>query len=173
MLKSVAIIGSRRINEKQFNYITKVAEAFARRGWVIRTGCADGTDYASMVGCRNIDPTLLTLYLPWKTYNSQYQTVNEHHIVYNERDQQFIHWTDSITKYHPAPERLSRGAKSLMARNYGIVSGADLVVALPMSLTDVGGTGQGMRIANDLNIPFFTVCEKDERIRLKEYIESL
>lgn len=172
-MKSVAIIGSRRINEQQFNYLVKVAEAFARRGWIVKTGCADGADYASMIGCRNVDPTLLTLYLPWKSYNSQYQTVNEHKLVYDERDQTFIHWKDSISKYHPAPERLSRGAKSLMARNYGIVSGADLVVAFPMSAIDTGGTGQGMRIADDLNIPLYVVCDPKERQRLKEFIHSL
>lgn len=173
MLKTVAIIGSRRIDPNQFNYIVAVAKAFAKRGWVIKTGCADGADYASMVGCREVDPTLLTLYLPWARYNESYQRDTDHKLIYDERDQQFLFWKESVAKYHPAPQRLSRGAFALMARNYGIVSGADVVVAMPMSITDVGGTGQGMRIAKDLDIPLYTVCDKDERQRLKTFINSL
>ncbi len=173
-MKSVAIIGSRRISESQYKYLVSVAEAFARRGWMVRTGVADGADHAAMVGTRNVNPDLLHTYLPWANYNKQYQADTDHATVYDPKEH--ITWGQSVYRYHPAPQRLSRGAFSLMARNWGILmheQPVDAVVALPMSLSDVGGTGEGMRIAKGNSIELFTVCEKDERQRLKAFLSGL
>ena len=46
-----------------------------------------------------------------------------------------------------------------MARNYGVVEGCALVVALPL-VKDNGGTGQGIRIARALNIPLIQMTAK-------------
>ena len=165
-MKRVAMIGSRRVNDKQFSYMTSVAKAFAKRNWVICTGCAEGADYASMLGA---DKDHLDVYLPWKSYNSHIQDlVPARYVTFSKFKHQ--EWIDSVHKYHPAPERLSRGAMSLHARNFGILNGVDAVVAMPISDTDTGGTGQGMRIARELGIPLFVVCKNQDRQDLKEFI---
>jgi hypothetical protein len=164
-MKSVAIIGSRRINDHQFNYIVDIAHAFAERNWKIRTGCALGADYASMIGARSGGGNP-SLYLPWLSYNKHLRSPNDDITVYDDRLHQS--WTNSVSNFHPAPSRLSQGAFKLMARNYGIIEGADLVIAHPMSLTDLGGTGQGMRIARDLGIPLFNVFSANDQFALAE-----
>lgn len=171
MPKKVAIIGSRRITEKQFAYLTSVAEAFVRRGWTVTTGCADGADYAAMVGARNVDPDQLEVYLPWASYNDKYHKGGGSFAVYDPK----IHdeWTESVHKYHPAAKNLKQGAFKLHARNYGILSDVDVVVAMPMSDEDLGGTGQGMRIAKELGKKLFTVSNAVHRKLLKEFIHSL
>lgn len=171
---SVAIIGSRRITEKQFDYLVKVGEAFARRGWVVRTGCADGADHAGMTGTRNVNPDLLHLFLPWSTYNKGYQEETDTVTIYDEKQHQ--EWAKSVSIFHPAPDKLKQGAFKLMARNYGIImhgTPVDVVVAFPISDTDVGGTGQGMRLAKEYEIPLYTVCNRADRLALKQFIESI
>lgn len=168
---SVAIIGSRRISQAQFDYIMKVAEAFVRRGYIVRTGCAEGVDHASMIGTRNIDPSKLNVYLPWSTYNKDFQEKTDKRFIYN----QSIHkeWAESVRRYHPNPQRLSNGAFSMHARNWGIIMHeypADVVVAMPANASDMGGTGQGIRIARDNNIPLFLVCNKEDRQSLKSFL---
>lgn len=76
-------------------------------------------------------------------------------------------------KYHPNPHSLSPGSVRLHARNYGIVSKSTAVIACPSEKPGGGGTGQGIRIAKDLNIPVFTCLPKDDRDKalsvLKEF----
>lgn len=168
---SVAIIGSRRINENQAHYLESVAQAFVRRGYVVRTGCAEGADHASMVGARSIDPSKLELYLPWASYNKDLQLTTDKKIPYNPS----IHtdWAESVHKYHPNPRALTSGAFNLMARNWGIIMHdhpVDLVVAMPASAGDMGGTGQGIRIARDNDIPIYLVYNKEDRQSLKSFL---
>lgn len=95
---------------------------------------------------------LLDLYLPWNRYNWQITPRMATRYTYSHF--QFPDWTTSVTKYHPAPERLTSAAFNLMARNYGIFTHptlADLAIAFPGTAT--GGTDQSIRIAQDLKIP--------------------
>jgi hypothetical protein len=71
---------------------------------------------------------------------------------------------DTFTnKYHPAPEKLSRGGRALMNRNVCQILGLELdkpshaVIAWTQNAEQRGGTGQALRIATDHSIPIINM----------------
>lgn len=148
----VAIIGTRAPDIEQAVLARALANSLSRDYKVmISTGGALGIDHEAM---ESTEPGRLLVYLPWIPYNVNVIPHHARTIVYNPK----IHskWTESVSLYHPSPERLSKGAINLMARNYGIVEHANLVVAFPNE-TGEGGTGQGIRIAKALGIPVIQI----------------
>lgn len=181
--QNIAIIGTRGGFNKEglpdshdvkrlFELIAAISGKIKEQGKFVLTGGAEGADNFAMLGAKENTK----LYLPFSsaingpkikegftptlpvTPNTAFDFANQP-IIYNPS----IHkeWTDSISKFHPAPENLKEPAKKLMARNFGIINDSDIVIALPNKLkSGGGGTGQGIRIANgigksviDLNNP--------------------
>jgi DNA recombination-mediator protein A len=145
---SVAIIGTRNPTPWQRDCAYHLAQQLSQKGIRIRTGAAYGVDEAAMYGSLI---NMLDVYLPWASYNAGIIPVGCNITVYNKWEH--TTWTESVAKYHPAPERLG-GATNLHARNYGIIADpipVHMVIAFPTT-RDSGGTGQGIRIANGLGL---------------------
>lgn len=170
MTKRVAIIGSRELDDKSLERLTKIAEEFVRAGWEVSTGCADGADYAAMVGARNVDPTKLNIYLPWDTYNKEYHRDTDNTVVYDAKKHK--DWTESVHDYHPASTGMKQGAFKLHARNYGIVHDCELVIANPVKIGQRSGTDQGIRVAKGLSIPCYVICDDKEMRKLREFMDA-
>lgn len=145
---SFAIIGTRDPDEAQVQIATNLAWVISWvKNCIVKTGAAIGIDQKAMNGTQGKN---LHVYLPWKNYNLQIIPPSSLMTTYDPKIHR--HWADSVNKYHPAPDRLSHGAFLLHARNYGIIEDCKGVIALP-GADGAGGTGQGIRIANALNIP--------------------
>lgn len=148
VVKHFAIIGTRDPDAAQAEVAYRLAWAIAWLGrQIIRTGAAYGIDQKAMEGTGGRG---LHVYLPWPSYNRDIIPASANRVVYTPS----IHtsWTESVTRFHPAASRLTRGALALHARNFGIIDGVHGVIALPNE-DGGGGTGQGIRIAKALNIP--------------------
>ena len=165
-MPSIAIIGTREPDANQAGLASGLAEVLSVvHNWRISTGGAFGVDLAAMQGTA---PGYLTVVLPWESYNLGIIPAHANRLVFNPR----IHskWADSVNQFHPAPDRLTRGARALHARNYGIVDGANIVVAMPDE-SGGGGTGQGIRVAKSLGIPVIqinrgsTIMSLDDLVR--------
>ncbi len=139
--KIAAVIGTRHPGPNQEKACRLFCGLLLQAGYLIHTGGAVGIDEIAMscAGERSV------VFLPWAGYNR--------HLVQKYRPGKVVvydplvhkDWTDSVFRYHPAPDRLTLGGIALHARNYGIVGPAQIVVALPSP--NLGGTGQGIRIA--------------------------
>jgi predicted Rossmann-fold nucleotide-binding protein len=141
----IAIIGTRNPDAAQIALASAASAELSAAGHTIVTGGATGIDHAVMWNCAH---GLLNVCLPWEAYNNAIIPEHAHISVYSERRHPV--WHESVAKYHPNPTALTRGAFALHARNYGIVEGAHVVLAMPGKAD--GGTGQGMRIAKGLGI---------------------
>lgn len=140
----IAIIGTRDPDDKQTDAVVQLIKYLSILPNVtIATGGAIGIDSIAMNNAKQLE-----VYLPWGGYNRGTIPAHAKSIVYNPA----VHgeWTASIS-LHPAQNRLSAGARSLHARNFGIVKDCDLVLAFP-NTSGEGGTAQGIRIANKLGI---------------------
>lgn len=118
--------------------------------FILRSGGADGADSYFEIGCDKGSGEK-EIFLPWRGFN------NNDSKLYNIS-------TDALNiaeKYHPAWNRLSQGAKKLMARNSYQVLGYDLntpssfIVCYTKNGKLTGGTAQALKIAKDYNIPIF------------------
>ena len=168
----IAGIGSRKINSDAFEQIKNLTvdliEEFKNThvDFWIRSGHAEGSDYAFECGAQN----RCIVYLPWKDFGSRdgLTLQTNKYILWNSIDSKIRKKAlDSVYKYHPYPNNLSPGAQKCLGRDYFQVFGSapksdpvDAVVcwAIPKGSNEVaGGTGQAVRIANDHNIPVYNL----------------
>lgn len=136
-------IGSRETPQEILQLSKEIAAAFAAKGLGLRSGHAIGSDLAFESGC------------------DEAGGVKE--IWVAEDSLANPHWEAYSMPFHPAPDRCSQWAKNLHARNAAIILGKDLddpvkfVVCWTKDGKATGGTGQGIRIAEYLNIPVFNL----------------
>ena len=189
----IAMIGTRKFGEQPAAFTEDYIQATHLVGQmhdVCVTGAAKGSD---QVAAREsyLYGAELVLVLPWLGYERAWYEEFIRSIALDRlrsivldrpittmiyRSQRHHDWTESVNKWHPAPSKLTPASFALHARNYGIVFGADAVCALPGAT--LGGTGQGMRIAQGLGIPLFDFSRIDaltkfEAWRAGAYEDSL
>lgn len=165
-------IGSRSTPPHICTVMTSLAVFLSWRGWVLRSGGADGADTAFEEGGNDKE-----IYLPWPHFNnnpSRICRVTEEAI------------TESL-KFHPTPHKLSNAVRKIMGRNLYQVVGLDfkspskfVVCWTPFPTEDaldpklgIGGTGQAIRIANHYCIPIYNLREADAIDKLKEDLPCL
>lgn len=144
-------VGSRETPPEILAVMRQLAYDLATRGYILRSGGADGADTAFAEGCRLGDGAS-EIYVPWFGFNGVRGGLVP-------RD-----WGAAMSlaqHFHPAWDRCSDGARKLHARNGFQVLGRDLmtpsrfVVCWTRSGLGGGGTGQAIRIARSRNIPVF------------------
>lgn len=151
-------IGSRETPINILNNMTQIAEYLANKNYILRSGGAAGADTAFEVGANH------------KAATSQFC---------DEPIPEIFYATDCTeeamklsAKYHPAWHRCSDFAKKLHGRNAMILLGQNLdtpvkfVVCYTTDGLASGGTGQALRIAQDLKIQIFNLHDKATKDRL-------
>lgn len=166
-------IGSRRTPADVLSLMYWIANMAAARGLWLYSGHAPGADYAFERGAGG----RATIYLPWRGFGDglaapmgviQYTATSEAYAM--------------AAEYHPAWDRLSRGARALMARNCHQVLGPDLASPVRSVVcwtpdgslngrgSGVGGTGQALRIAARHGIPVVNLRRADHRARIEQWL---
>ena len=85
---------------------------------------------------------------------------------------------DHAAMFHPAWERLKPGARRLMARNSQILLGEDLnspvelVICWTPSANLVGGTAQGIRIAQANSIRVYNLARHADFSLIKDFLDT-
>ena len=159
-------IGSRETPEQILATMILIGKYLAEKGWVLRSGGAKGADSAFEEGCDSVGG-LKEIYIPWQGFNGRTG------IVVATPEAEVM-----ASKYHPAWDKCSSGAKKLHTRNIPQVLGEDL-----QTLTDMvvcwtvggkrgGGTGQALRVAQDYNIPIFDLALPEALFELKLFIKE-
>ena len=158
-MKYYAGIGSRETPIEICNMFEKIGEFLADKGYILRSGHAQGADQAFERGCDKVSGKK-EIYIPWKGFE------NSNSSLYTQTQEAF----ELAEKYHPYWSRLSQGAQKLQARNCYQVLGRGLDLPFAIDETDAesefiicwtkkgkgaGGTGQALRIAKDNCLPIF------------------
>ena len=143
-------IGSREPPEEVLSLFVIVGEFLAKKGYILRSGSAQGADKAFEVGYDKVKGKK-EIYLPWRRFEDS----NSNLIVKNTKI------FDIAKRFHPYWHNLSNSAKKLQARNSHQVLGQDLstlsrfVICWTKGGSGRGGTGQATRIAKHYGIPVF------------------
>lgn len=169
-MRCYAGIGSRDCPKEILHILAKTAYWLANKGFVLRSGAADGCDKAFEYGCDKAKGEK-EIYLPWKGFNGSESK-------YVVKDKKAF---EIAAKYHPRYAALKEGAKKLQARNTHQVLGWDFetpsifVVCYTKDGKGEGGTGQALRIAKDYNIPIFDFGKykdiDEARVKFMEFIK--
>jgi hypothetical protein len=152
-MSTYAGIGSRALTQDEWNFCYNTGVYLANLGWMLKTGAADGADKAFAEGALHAGGKV-TLCLPWWSYNKEWVQAAKNkgaltHTLKNSDTDAF----QSVEKHHPCPSILTRGPRALHARNFLIIQETKMVLAWPKPKgQNLGGTGQGIRIAEDMGI---------------------
>lgn len=166
-------IGSRQTPPAVLDYMRRVAFRLAKRGYVLRSGAADGADAAFEEGCKQAGGRM-EIWLPWRGFNGHADTG----LYPSERHAQMA------ATVHPAWDRLSRGPRALHSRNAGQVLGADLATPVSFVLCwtpdgceseksrtrTTGGTGTAIVLAAQNSIPVFNLANPFATDRLAKFV---
>ncbi len=158
----IGVIGSRSVSEWLREQIERLGIQAAFRGHRIITGGAKGTDQAVAHGASAHDPRLVTIYLPWATYEiGAHDPRNELIVPGLYFDHPHVDYMIEAY-YQTSIKNISQGVKKLMARNMAIVNASDKLIAFPTVVDDkpLGGTAFGIWYANQMNVPV-SVVPKD------------
>lgn len=158
-MKYYAGIGSRDTPKEIQDIMSHLASTLEDKGWILRSGGANGADSAFEGGVK--DRNKMEIFLPEASFNRRWVTVTGCiNIMTLETYEDAM---KTVDKFHPAPGKLSPFARRLMARNAMQVLGQDLKTLSKMIICwtpkgeVTGGTGQALRIANEYNIPIFNL----------------
>lgn len=162
MNKIISIVGSRETPEDQLAKIQEIAQFFAKKGWILRSGGSWGADEAGLSGYIKANKQEnVELYLPWQG------------ILWSQAN-----W-DEAAKFHPVWNDLKLNHKIFHARNISIILGldnqtlADLVVCWTPEGKAVGGSATGIVCAEKNKIKVFNLGSKTGLTRLRKYCKNI
>lgn len=168
MNKTVAIIGSREAPESELVKIGQIAEFFAKKGWVLRTGGAIGCDSAGLAGFRKVAGSKIELYLPWQGYEDHYGGILWSQENWNEAAKLHLHW-----------DTMKLNSKIFHSRNVAIALGvdneqpADVVVCWTLNGEAVGGSAMVISVAKQRKIKLFNLGESKGLDKLRKFCKKL
>lgn len=140
--KYYAGIGSRKTPEYVLKKMKAIAEALEKKGFILRSGGAEGADSAFESGSKNNEI--------FRAEDATNEALN------------------LTSRYHPNWNACSEYTKKLHARNAMIILGKNLnspvefVWCWTKNGKGGGGTGQALRIAEDYGIKIYDLGEKYE-----------
>jgi hypothetical protein len=149
-------IGSRQTPDHIQCVMRAIGELARAHNWYVRSGHADGADYAFEQGARRN----CIVYLPWEGFNYQRPVVGNPIIVEDVNPEAL----KLVVKAEPYAANLSRAIKLIKCRNVYQVLGvnmdkpSDVVICWTKDAQVVGGTGLAMKIASDRNIPIINLA---------------
>lgn len=158
-------IGSRETPPEVIEAFEKLGFWLATKGYILRSGHADGADSAFERGCLRANGSM-EIYLPWEGFGgsaSKYVLKNDDKAMAVAR------------RFHPAFDRLSQGAQKLQARNsyqvlgYGLDNPSAFVICWTKNGKGSGGTGQAIRLATEYGVPVFDFGKFDIETAKKEF----
>jgi hypothetical protein len=162
-------IGSRKTPDSVITMMGDLAKMLAFHPTVLRTGGAEGADDAFIRGWIHVIMDgygMAEMYLPWPNFNGWGEPDKAAISIWDEPSPDAF---DVAAEYHPNWRYLKQGAKKLHARNMHIVLGwslmdpVDFVVCWTPGAKISGGTGQALRVADDLHIPVFNLANDEDR----------
>lgn len=154
-------IGSRETPSDILVFMTEIARYLEVQGYTLRSGGCVGPDQAFASGVSTYE-----LYVPWNGYNGL-----QGHTPTSEG-------LNLAAAVHPNWAGCSRGAKLMHGRNSHIVMGPNLdslvkfVVCWTKNGRAMGGTGQGIRMAEECGVPVHNLKNNEHYVYWKELLND-
>lgn len=167
--KFYAGIGSRETPPDVLEIMTQIAQELKAPTFILRSGHAFGADQAFQKGA---GPGHYQSFLPWNGYNGGEDGYGPFFLGATPESEEIA------SRFHPAWDKCSQGARKLHARNVMIMTGLDFntpvefVVCWTKDGQASGGTGQALRIAEHLAIPIFNLQQQGALERLVAHVRG-
>lgn len=180
MSKYFTGIGSRSTPTKVKSQMTTIATELESKGYILRSGAADGADRAFEAGINH--PDNKEIYLPWKGFNYNISELYLDNL--DDLDNNLTTKAYTIAEQiHPNWSACSWGAKKLHARNVFQVLGKDL--STPSNIVicwapidsktgiETGGTRTACVLAREECIPVANLIHQEHRDWLEKWLKKI
>ena len=163
-MSRIACIGSRETPPDILHWMEEAGANLVKAGHTIVSGNAPGADQAWARGGNAVDPTRVELCLPWRDFEySARHPQNPIRWIDAEPDQGRSAWKVAAM-LHPRWDRLTMGARRLLARDVLIAKDALRVVGyLNHCKRGGGGTGFTFKVARHFEIETVDVSRPEIR----------
>ncbi|MCU0844876.1 MAG: hypothetical protein MUC76_08115 [Spirochaetes bacterium] len=166
-------IGAREAPAAIIGMLEKTGKHMASKGYLLRSGGADGASAAFERGC-DMAGGRKEIFLPWRGFNGN----NSSLYAVSERAMSIA------SAFNPAWVTLAESAKKCQARYAHVIMGADMkkpsvcVICYTAGGKQKGGTGQALKIAQKFHVPVFDLGAFDEtpdilNVKLVEFLTGL
>lgn len=155
-MKIYAGIGARKIPYNITTLIRAIAPLLAKDNYTLSTGAAQGADQAFTEGALSKNGKV-NLHLPWGSYEKEWRNDIYGDITLLPLQENDTQAYASVLKLHPSGNMLKDSVMRLHARNYNIIKDAEFMICWSPNGLEIGGTGQAIRIANDLKVPIWNL----------------
>ncbi len=163
-------IGSRETPPKIKGVMEEIGLVLGESGLILRSGHADGADLAFERGAKDYRAQI---FVPWPSFNKHHAHSKRH--TYHVPNKASM---ETVDEYHPSGPFLKHSVKKLHARNaqivlgYGLDNPSKFVVCWTYQGKTIGGTAQGIRIAEAHYIPVFNLGDKNQYRLFMERLEA-
>ena len=170
-------VGARATPNNILDIINRLSFVLAQKGYVLRSGGAEGADKAFEAGCDAAQGNK-KIYIPWSGFNG-YVPDGASVLTLDQGNRDRA--VGIIKDVHPAFNRLSRGALALHARNVYQVLGIYLdspsqflVCYAPTDRDGIptGGTRTAWVVARMFDIPCFNLSNDRDYERITKFIKD-
>lgn len=182
MYRSYAGIGSRETPHHVLMDMVRIAKLLYSLGYTLRSGGADGADSAFEMGAdeananrKVINPftgdknwqdghPYKEIYLPWYGFNGREQDKVKTIVPQYDNPRLWSTAINMAVEIHPSPKDLTKGARSLHARNCYQVLGRDLATPVEFIIcyTDPtytrGGTRTAVKLGQSHHVPIWNLA---------------
>lgn len=170
---TIACIGSRETPQLVLDWMSETATALVAAGCEIRSGNAPGADQAWAHGANEVDPTRVTLCLPWESFEATKMHAQNKRIIISSTSTKHQRFFEAVKETHPHFGKLSAAALLLYARNAMIVEDVHCVLgSLNPGKPGGGGTGGAFRMAQRNRIVTFNVADAMVRKMIEERLAA-
>lgn len=158
-------VGSRTVPEEIGRLMRDYAYKLAQKGYILRSGGANGADTYFEQGC-DAAAGKKEIYLPWKGFNNH---ISNFYIIPPQA-------YNIAAKLHPAWNYLKTSAKSLHARNIQQCAGknldclSEILICWTRNGQVVGGTATAIRFALDNGILVYNLFFEKQKKDLNDYL---
>jgi hypothetical protein len=173
MSKYYTGIGSRKTPEDIQGLMTRLAYCLEKKGYILRSGAAEGADSAFERGVRNDENK--EVYIPWENFNDRRSSETGVHAL---RPSDTIAFS-LAEEVHPAWDKLSQGGQKLHARNVyqvlglGLDEPSELLFCwAPTNGKQVtGGTATAVSLARKHKVRVLNLYNQQDRTKVERWLE--
>lgn len=161
-----------------------VGRLMAEKGWILRSGNADGSDLAFQKGVYSVDPQLTEIFLPREGFNSYHNHAGAKYKLLHHEDIEACKPFLEKANMSKEVERMSAWNKAFHYRNVCQVTGKEKYCGFDLSNFVVycapeedgvvsGGTRTAVYVARSLAIPTFNIGFPDQYEEFLGFISEL
>ena len=177
-MPTAAFIGTRDLGLLPLTWVNLYARAarrFAAAGYTVRTGGSAGAEQQATAACleRGGRAEVVIPYSafeqPWTSWAQQVYADRISVEIY-DRDTHGM-WDEAVRRRHPSGVHLSNASRAALARYYGVITRAEIVIALPYARRsdprDRGTTGHALEWARGDKLTVFDLSQDADRAALR------